>query len=184
MIVNKSQLASFFDVSVRTITAWQSQGCPVVSGDRAGGRGGENIYSTKAVIDWFCQRETDLENEVIRKELKELQERDEVGLVPGTIDYERHRLTRAQADGQELKNAKEAAEVVETAFCMFVLSRMAGEISSILDGVPLSMQRRFPAFDNRYLEFLKRDIVKAMNKAAALGDKLPGLLDEYLEKTD
>lgn len=45
-------------------------------------------------------------------------------LQPGTIDYERHRLTRAQADAQELKNAKDSAEVVETAFCTFVLSRM------------------------------------------------------------
>ncbi|WP_244587338.1 terminase small subunit, partial [Escherichia coli] len=50
----------------------------------------------------------------------------------------RHRLTRAQADAQELKNARDSAEVVETAFCTFVLSRIAGEIASILDGIPLN----------------------------------------------
>ncbi|NIG73628.1 terminase small subunit [Klebsiella sp. Ap-873] len=182
MIVNKTQLAGIFDVSVRTITTWQAQGCPVENGDGSGGRGGDNAYLLKAVIDWYCKRETDLEKEVLRKELNELQAVTESELVPGTIDYERHRLTRAQVDGQELKNAKDSAEVVETAFCMFVLSKIAGEISGILDGIPLSMQRRFPALDHRYIEFLKRDVVKAMNKAAALDEKLPGLLSEYLEK--
>ncbi|ENT3910157.1 terminase small subunit, partial [Escherichia albertii] len=74
----------------------------------------------------------------------------EADLQPGTLEFERHRLTRAQATAQELKNAKESAEVVETAFCTFVLSRIAREISSILDGIPLSVQRRFPELDNRH----------------------------------
>ena len=96
---------------------------------------------------------------------------------------ERHRLTRAQADAQELKNARDSAEVVETAFCTFVLSRIAGEIASILDGIPLSVQRRFPELENRHVDFLKRDIIKAMNKAAALDELIPGLLSEYIEQS-
>ncbi len=79
-------------------------------------------------------------------------------------------------DAQELKNARDSAEVVETAFCTFVLSRIAGEIASILDGIPLSVQRRFPELENRHVDFLKRDIIKAMNKAAALDELIPGLL--------
>ncbi|GHL50004.1 hypothetical protein ECZU29_48540 [Escherichia coli] len=63
--------------------------------------------------------------------------------------------------------------MVETAFCTFVLSRIAGEIASILDGIPLS-QRRFPELENRHVDFLKRDIIKAMNKAAALDELIPG----------
>ncbi len=92
-------------------------------------------------------------------------------------------LTRAQADAQELKNARDSAEVVETAFCTFVLSRIAGEIASILDGIPLSVQRRFPELENRHVDFLKRDIIKAMNKAAALDELIPGLLSEYIEQS-
>ncbi|WP_249542349.1 terminase small subunit, partial [Escherichia coli] len=99
-----------------------------------------------------------------------LRQASEADLQPGTIEYERHRLTRAQADAQELKNARDSAEVVETAFCTFVLSRIAGEIASILDGIPLSVQRRFPELENRHVDFLKRDIIKAMNKAAALDE--------------
>lgn len=53
---------------------------------------------------------------------------------------------------------------------------MAGEVASILDGVPLSVQRRFPELENRHIDFLKKDIIKAMNKAAALDEIIPGLL--------
>ncbi|HHH7849031.1 TPA: terminase small subunit, partial [Escherichia coli] len=35
---------------------------------------------------------------------------------------------------------------------------------------PLSVQRRFPELENRHVDFLKRDIIKAMNKAAALDE--------------
>ncbi|WP_404856413.1 terminase small subunit [Escherichia coli] len=119
----------------------------------------------------------------LRREVEELQQASEADLQPGTIEYERHRLTRAQADAQELKNARDSAEVVETAFCTFVLSRIAGEIASILDGIPLSVQRRFPELENRHVDFLKRDIIKAMNKAAALDELIPGLLSEYIEQS-
>ncbi|EDP2105243.1 TPA: DNA-packaging protein, partial [Escherichia coli] len=64
-----------------------------------------------------------------------------------------------------------------------VLSRIAGEIASILDGLPLSVQRRFPELENRHVDFLKRDIIKAMNKAAALDELIPGLLSEYIEQS-
>lgn len=141
------------------------------------------LYDSAAVIEWYSARDAVIENEKLRKEVEQLRVDSESDLVPGTIDYERHRLTRAQADAQELKNAKESAEVVETAFCTFVLSRIAGEIASILDGIPLSVQRRFPELENRHIDFLKKDIIKAMNKAAALDEMIPGLLSEYIEQS-
>ncbi|MER2596690.1 terminase small subunit, partial [Escherichia coli] len=39
----------------------------------------------------------------------------------------------------------------------------------------------FPELENRHVDFLKRDIIKAMNKAAALDELIPGLLSEYIE---
>ncbi|EFD5314409.1 DUF1983 domain-containing protein [Escherichia coli] len=170
MEVNKKQLADIFGASIRTIQNWQEQGMPVL---RGGGKGNEVLYDSAAVIRWYAERDAEIENEKLRREVEELRQASETDLQPGTIEYERHRLTRAQADAQELKNARDSAEVVETAFCTFVLSRIAGEIASILDGIPLSVQRRFPELENRHVDFLKRDIIKAMNKAAAL-DELIG----------
>ncbi|HBA7102726.1 TPA: hypothetical protein J1X11_004587, partial [Escherichia coli] len=40
-----------------------------------------------------------------------------------------------------MKNARDSAAVVETALCTFVLSRIAGEIASILDRIPLLVLR-------------------------------------------
>ncbi len=180
MNVNKKQLSDIFGVSVRTIQNWQDQGMPVASG---GGKGNEVLYDSAGAIEWYSARDASIENEKLRKEVEELRIAGESELQPGTIEYERYRLTRAQADAQELKNAKESAEVVETAFCTFVLSRIAGEIASILDGIPLSVQRRFPELENRHIDFLKKDIIKAMNKAAALDEMIPGLLSDYIEQS-
>ncbi|KEY46641.1 terminase small subunit [Citrobacter amalonaticus] len=180
MEVNKKRLSDIFGVSVRTIQNWQDQGMPVV---RGGGKGNEVLYDSAAAIEWYSARDAEIENEKLRKEVEDLRIASESDLQPGTIEYERHRLTRAQADAQELKNAKDTAEVVETAFCTFVLSRIAGEIASILDGIPLSVQRRFPELENRHIDFLKKDIIKAMNKAAALDEIIPGLLSEYIEQS-
>ncbi len=72
--------------------------------------------------------------------------------------------------------------MVETAFCTFVLSRIAGEIAST-HGIPLSATVVFSELENRHVDFLKRDIIKAMNKAAALDELIPGLLSEYIEQS-
>ncbi|QBG62410.1 Ail/Lom family outer membrane beta-barrel protein [Escherichia coli] len=181
MEVNKKQLADIFGASIRTIQNWQEQGMPVL---RGGGKGNEVLYDSAAAIKWYAERDAEIENEKLRREVEELRQASETDLQPGTIEYERHRLTRAQADAQELKNARDSAEVVETAFCTFVLSRIAGEIASILDGIPLSVQRRFPELENRHVDFLKRDIIKAMNKAAALDELISTFSGDYLRVTD
>ncbi|NJY34966.1 tail fiber protein [Escherichia coli] len=180
MEVNKKQLADIFGASIRTIQNWQEQGMPVL---RGGGKGNEVLYDSAAVIKWYAERDAEIENEKLRREVEELRQASEPDLQPGTIEYERHRLTRAQADAQELKNARDSAEVVETAFCTFVLSRIAGEIASILDGIPLSVQRRFPELENRHVDFLKRDIIKAMNKAAALDELISELASRVIITT-
>ncbi|MGU0044389.1 terminase small subunit [Escherichia coli] len=131
---------------------------------RGGGKGNEVLYDSAAVIKWYAERDAEIENEKLRRRLKNCGRPARRSPARDCCRYERHRLTRAQADAQELKNARDSAEVVETAFCTFVLSRIAGEIASILDGIPLSVQRRFPELENRHVDFLKRDIIKAMNK--------------------
>ncbi|WP_172837226.1 terminase small subunit, partial [Escherichia coli] len=45
----------------------------------------------------------------------------------------RIRLLTAQAEAQELKNERERGDVIDTEFCMYVLSKLASQISSIMD---------------------------------------------------
>ncbi len=94
MEVNKKQLADIFGASIRTIQNWQEQGMPVL---RGGGKGNEVLYDSAAVIKWYAERDAEIENEKLRREVEELRQASETDLQPGTIEYERHRLTRAQA---------------------------------------------------------------------------------------
>ncbi|WP_236588590.1 terminase small subunit [Serratia plymuthica] len=73
----------------------------------------------------------------------------------------------------------ERGDVVDRQFCMLALLRIAGDIRSLLGGMPLSMRKRFPELESHHIEFLKCEIVKVMNKAEGLDELLPDLLEEY-----
>lgn len=140
MNVNKKKLAEIFGCDVRTVTAWQSQGLPLVSG---GGKGNEAVFDTAAAISWYAERDASIENEKLRKEVDDLRAAAESDLNPGTIDYERYRLTKAQADAQELKNAEREGLVLETELFTYILQRVAQEIAGILSRIPLVLQRKY-----------------------------------------
>lgn len=93
----------------------------------------------------------------------------------------RLKLTEAQAEGQQLKNEVARRRSVPTEFAMFVFSRLAAEISSYLDTLPLTLKRKHPDLEVRHIESVQRELAKARNRAASLDERLPGLLDEYLD---
>ena len=97
---------------------------------------------------------------------------------------ERLRLTAAQAEGQELKNDIARRRSVPTEFATFVMSKIAAEIASILDTLPLTLKRRHPDLEVRHIESIQRELAKARNRAAELDERLPGLLNEYLDTAD
>ena len=97
--------------------------------------------------------------------------------------YEQYRLTKARADAQELENERKRKLVIDTEFATFALSKIAAEIASTLDTIPLNQKRKHPEYTTQQLEDLKRDIVKAQNTAARLDDRLPDFLDEYISGT-
>jgi phage terminase Nu1 subunit (DNA packaging protein) len=104
--------------------------------------------------------------------------------VEAKLAQERLRLTAAQAEGQELKNDVTKRKSVPTDFAVFVLSRLAAEIGSILDTLPLTLKRKHPDLEVRHIESVQRELAKARNRSATLDDRLPGLLNEYLDATD
>lgn len=105
-------------------------------------------------------------------------------LAEAKLTQERLRLTSAQAEGQELKNDVTKRRSVPASFATFVLSRLAAEIGSILDTLPMTLKRRHPDLEVRHIESVQRELAKARNRAATLDERLPGLLDEYIDATD
>ncbi|ATO76895.1 TPA: terminase small subunit [Escherichia coli] len=95
----------------------------------------------------------------------------------------RIRLLTAQAEAQELKNERDRGDVIDTEFCMYALSKLASQISSIMDSLPLTMQRSFPQMTPAMLDGLKKEVVKACNACAGVADNLPQILADYLMET-
>lgn len=159
--LNKTEMAASLGISVQAFDKW---GVKPVS------KIGRSVYyDCRSVV-----------SNRIENELAKQQPQDDEEVDPSKLEYQRYRLTKEQADSQELKNQKDRAEVVETSFSTFTLSRIAAQMGSILDSVPLNMRRKFPELETKHIEHLKREIVKAQNIAAGLDDMIPELLDEYI----
>lgn len=174
MNVNQKKLAAIFGVSDRTIRNWEKEGMPTLGHE----------YNTAAVIKWYVERDNELVNGKLMKEVADLRSAGETDLVPGTIDYERYRLTKAQADAQELKNLLVDSTLIESEACAFVLSKIAGNISTVLSSFPLSLQRQFPELTPKHIDYMKLLLAKGSNACVGFVDSLPDLLNEYRRTKD
>ena len=94
---------------------------------------------------------------------------------------QRLRLTTAQAVSQEKKNEVEDQQLVPVGIAIFVLSKIAAQLGSMLDTLPLKLMRKHPDIDPRHLESLTREIALARNLSAETAERLPDDLNEYFE---
>lgn len=163
VLLNKSDMCRSLGISTQAFDKWE---VPVHS------KKGREAFFTVA--------------DVVQNRMANMQRRMQPEPDDGApnIDFERYRLTKAQADAQELKNEKDRKTVVETAFAAFALVKLAAQIGSILDQVPLTIKRKFPELEQRTIEAIKAEIIKAQNLACEVGDNLPDMLDDYLQSTD
>lgn len=166
--LNKSEMAASLGISVQAFDKWGVK--PV---ERIGR---EAFFTAEAVLENRLQREAE------KQQPEGLEGIDP--LAEAKLTQERLRLTAAQAEGQELKNEVTRRKSVPVEFALFVLSRIAAEIASGLDTLPLTLKRRHPDLEVRHIESVQREIAKVRNRAALLDERLPELLDEYLDSTD
>ena len=99
-------------------------------------------------------------------------------------EQEEYLLTKERRIGQQQKNEMGARKVVPSEFAIFTLSKIAAEIASILDTLPLTMRRKHPDLETRHLDTLMRELARARNKASGLDDKLPELLYDFFDSID
>ena len=79
---------------------------------------------------------------------------------------EKLRLTRAQADWQELKNAQTRRELAPIKLIEYVLADAGRQITAIMDTLPSQLKKRNPKLTATDLEIIRREIAKAMNICA------------------
>ncbi|EGK4172180.1 terminase small subunit [Escherichia coli] len=162
-LMNKKTMAQSCRVSATAFDKWG-----VTPVER---KGREAFYDVASVID---NRVSNAIDQVTN---------DKGEIDDGELLRVRIRLLTAQAEAQELKNERERGDVIDTAFCIYVLSKLASQISSIMDSLPLTMQRNFPQMPPAMLHGLKREVVKACNASARVADNLPQILADYLKET-
>ena len=103
----------------------------------------------------------------------------------GDYRTQKVRLTKAQAEAQELKNKITKHEVVPVAFINFVLGRVANEIAGVHDGLPVELVRRLKLSADQ-AEIIKAQVSRSGDSIANLadGDFLEIALDEFIRSTN
>lgn len=84
------------------------------------------------------------------------------------LEYERGRLTRSQADGQEMKNQVIRKELAPIRLVEFALENAASQMVSIFQAIPLKVKRMLPHMKATEIEVIKREVVKAQNAASKM----------------
>lgn len=165
--LNKSRMADSLGISTQAFDKW---GVPHVAKI-----GREAFYDMRSV----------LENRLAHQEQKHqplgLDGEEIDPLIEYKLTLERLRLTAAQADGQEMKNMVTRKLMVPVPFATFALSKVIAQIASKLETVSKSVVRRHPEVDPVVVESFERELAAARNIAAAAGEQLPELLDEYVK---
>ena len=163
--LNKTAMASSLGISVQALDKW---------GVKAVARVGRSVYLT--VADVLQNR---LENEVVKQQ-PDFDPEEDLGC---GLDFERYRLTKAQADAQELKNDINNQEVVPVEFAAYALEKIAAEASGIIDSTPLNMIRKNPELTVPQQENIKRELSKSMTALSKLSENLPEILNDYIAET-
>ncbi len=113
MRVTKAQLCEIVGRDERTVSRWQNNGMPVL--EVGLGRGNENEYDTKAVIEWLVQ----------------------VAQQRGEKESARERLERIRGDREELAMAKDLEELV-------VAADMVERFEAVITAAKIELLNTFP----------------------------------------
>jgi phage terminase Nu1 subunit (DNA packaging protein) len=166
VLLNKSDLCKSLNISTTAFDKWNVPAHSKV--------GRECLYTMSDVVG------NRVANERKKHVSKPLDDEDD----KPNIDFERYRLTKAQADGQELKNEKDCKEVVEVGFCTFLLGRIAAQVAPVLDQIHIRVKRKFPDIPERTIDAIKAEVIKSQNTVSNLADGIEDLLDEYIGSAD
>lgn len=161
-LLNKKNMAKSCKVGVTAFDKWGIEPIQRI--------GREAFYDVASVVS------NRVENE-LSKIMDQVGDIDDAELLKARI-----RLTNAQADAQELKNARETGEVIDTAFATYALAKLAAEIGSIMDSLPLTINRNFPDMETRYSNAIKVEVNRAVSRASTVADLIPEMAERYIEE--
>lgn len=157
--VNQTEAAACLGVSTNQFRAYK------LTADEKIGR--EMRYSIPTLLRFFADKETSK----LRKRIEDLQgAMEEMTSEDDARQYqkERTRLTKEQADGQELKNAQLRAELVSVELAMEVFAKILGEMVTKLDAAKSKLPTRLTGLSVQQIDAIARLYDDARNSVADL----------------
>jgi phage terminase Nu1 subunit (DNA packaging protein) len=152
-VVNRRDLADMFGMSLPTIDAWVTKGCPFL---QRGGRGREWQFNTADVVRW-------------REEQAVAQ------AAPNAASMALSEIERATAEinleRDWLKKERERGQHIPFTLVAKLWGQLAGGIRSKLLALPAACQSNIPGFDRNAADQLKRLLYDALEDLA--NDGLP-----------
>ena len=131
----------------------------------AGKQGRYTYYSRDAVLDWIEQRAHKKGFDAGLREGKQAIP-DDAGDLLVEQEKARLQLTRAQAVGQELKNAALKRELAPVAMVQWAISQAGSQIAAVLGTMKGRLKRAQPNLTNAALHEIEQMAVEVQNVAA------------------
>lgn len=155
-LINRKQAARFLGVTERTLSRHMARETDPLRPDQPGGRGKPTLFDPRLVADWM-----------LRQELAALQQ---AAGHKEAIDFshERARLTRAQAEGQELRNKITRGEYARIDTLTFAMGSLCSQITAGLEVLPAKIKRLEPRLSAEDIHAIRREIVELQNALAGV----------------
>ena len=153
-MLTRDQAAAVCGVTVRTLSRYASRSDSPLVPAQAGGHGKPTLYCPRAVGDW-------LQAEALRKLEQQAGHQDAID-----FHHERARLTRAQAEGQELKNKVARGQHARVELLTYALGKLCSQISAGLETLPAKIKRMQPKLSADEIGSIRKEIICLQNSLA------------------
>lgn len=156
ILLTRDQVSRALDVTGRTLTRYAKREDDPLQPVRPGGPQQAAGYDPADVVQW-----------AIRQELAKLQEQaghDD----PIDYQHERARLTKAQADREELKVRAMRRELADVRLLSFAVANFGAQASAVFETLPGRIKRLHPDLSSADIQSIRAEIVYVQNLASRI----------------
>ena len=152
--LTRAQAAAVLGVTVRTLSRYASRSDYPLVPAQAGGHGKPTLYDPATVGEW-------LQAETLRKLEQQAGHQDAID-----FHHERARLTRAQADREEIRVKVARGQVARVDLLTYSLAKVCAQISAGLETLPAKIKRLQPKLSADEISSIRKEIIYLQNSLA------------------
>jgi len=155
-LITRKQAARLIGCTERTLSRHMARESDPLRPAQAGGAGKPTLFDPRAVADWWH-----------RQEIAKLQQ---AAGHDDPIDYlhERARLTKAQADREELKVRAMRRELADVRLLSFAVANFGAQASAVFETLPGRIKRLRPDLSSADIQSIRAEIIYVQNLAAEI----------------